>query len=86
MVLSNLENLYREQGRYGEAETLSKRALAIYEKVLGRDHTNVATVLNNLESLYQEQGRYGKPKHSQNARWRSMRKRSARTTRPWPMP
>ena len=50
--------LYRDQGRYADAEPLYKRSLAIYEKALGPDHPHVATALNNLAQLYQAQGRY----------------------------
>ena len=46
------------QGRYGEAEPLIKRSLAIREKVLGRDHPDVARSLNNLADLYERQARY----------------------------
>ena len=42
--LNNLASLYRDQGRYAEAEPLYKRALAIYEKALGPDHPDVGTV------------------------------------------
>jgi hypothetical protein len=34
-----------------------KRSLAIWEKVLGPDHPDVATVLNNLAALYRKTGR-----------------------------
>ena len=40
--LNNLAALYDTQGKYGEAELLHKRSLAIKEKVLGPDHPNVA--------------------------------------------
>ena len=46
--LNNLAQLYRDQGRYADAEPLYKRALAIYEKSLGPDHRDVATALSNL--------------------------------------
>lgn len=59
VVLSTLANLYRELGRYAEAEPLYWRALAIDERALGPDHPNVGTRLNNLANLYQDQGRYG---------------------------
>ena len=45
-------NLYSDQGRYAEAETLSKRSLAIREKILGPEHPDVATNLNNLAYFY----------------------------------
>src|SRR5262249_32131639 len=43
---------------YADAELLYKRALAIREKALGRDHPDVATVLHNLSRLYDDQHRY----------------------------
>ena len=52
--LGNLGALYYSEGRYAEAETLDKRALAINEKLLGPD----AARLNNLGTLYRVQGRY----------------------------
>ncbi len=50
---------YQRQGRYGEAEPLFQRSLAIYEKALGPDHLDTATRLTNLAFLYRDQGRYG---------------------------
>lgn len=45
-----------QAGRAKEALPLAKRALAIYEKVLGPDHPDVATSLNNLGFLLQAMG------------------------------
>src|SRR5262249_25987632 len=47
------------QGRYGEAEPIYKRALAIRERALGPDHPDVGQSLNNLAGIYRAQGRYG---------------------------
>ena len=47
-TLNNLAELYQDQGRYGEAEPLYKRALAIREKALGPEHPDVATSLDDL--------------------------------------
>jgi CHAT domain-containing protein/Tfp pilus assembly protein PilF len=63
LILANQINqraidLYRA-GRYGEAEPLFQRALAIHEVQLGPDHPNTATSLNNLALLYDLLGRYG---------------------------
>ncbi len=55
--LNNLASLYRDQGRYDEAEPLHQRALAIFEKALGPDHPDVATTLENYAALLQEVGR-----------------------------
>jgi tetratricopeptide (TPR) repeat protein len=57
--LGRLANLYYSQGRYGEAEPLYRRALAISEKQLGKNHPDVATSLSNLALLHKSQGRYG---------------------------
>ena len=46
------------QGRYGEAEPLYERALAIHEQELGASHPGTANSLNNLAELYSAQGRY----------------------------
>ena len=56
--LNNLAILYREMGRYAEAEPLYRRSLEIREKQLGRDHPDVAGSLNNLANLYSDMGRY----------------------------
>jgi tetratricopeptide (TPR) repeat protein len=49
--LGNLAALYRDQGRYEQAEPPYQRALAIREKVLGAEHPDVATSLSNLAEL-----------------------------------
>ena len=47
-----------QAGRYAEAEPLAQRALAIRERVLGREHPDTLTSVNNLAQLYRRQGRY----------------------------
>src|SRR5262249_10934322 len=56
--LNNLALLYKNQGKYAEAEGLYKRALVIQEKTYGRDHPDVAQSLNDLAGLYQNENRY----------------------------
>jgi tetratricopeptide (TPR) repeat protein len=56
LSLNNLAGLYKDQGKYPQAEPLFRRALAISEKSLGRDHPNVATSLENLAQLYRDIG------------------------------
>ncbi|MGB6300845.1 MAG: CHAT domain-containing tetratricopeptide repeat protein, partial [Rivularia sp. (in: cyanobacteria)] len=58
--LNNLAELYRLQGNYSKAEPLYLRSLAIWEKVLGYDHPDMASSLNNLATLYYSQGNYSK--------------------------
>jgi tetratricopeptide (TPR) repeat protein len=55
--LNNLAALYRDQGRYAEAEPLYQRALAIWEEALGPEHPNVATALENYAALLRDTGR-----------------------------
>jgi CHAT domain-containing protein/Tfp pilus assembly protein PilF len=56
--VSNLAELHRLEGRYSEAETLLRRALALGEQALGPEHPAVATRLLILAALYGNQGRY----------------------------
>ncbi len=56
--LDRLASLYVAQGRYLEAEPLSRRALSIREQQLGTDHSDTANSLNNLAELYISMGRY----------------------------
>jgi tetratricopeptide (TPR) repeat protein len=44
-------------GRYAEAEPLLRRALAIWDRVLGPDHSDVAGSLNNLAAILVALGR-----------------------------
>jgi hypothetical protein len=46
--------LYKNQGKYTQAEPLLQRGLAIREKVPGPEHPNVATVLGNYAGLLRE--------------------------------
>ncbi len=45
-------------GAYTEARPLYERALAIHEKVLGKQHPLTATSLSNLGALLRDQGSY----------------------------
>ena len=50
------------RGRYGEAEPLYLRALAIRKRRLGSGHPDTAQSLNNLAICYDDQGKYAKVK------------------------
>jgi tetratricopeptide (TPR) repeat protein len=56
-TLSNLGLVYRDQGKYVEAEELLKRALAVREKALGASHAYVGATLNNLALVHRDQGK-----------------------------
>ena len=43
------------QGKLEEAEAPMREALAIFKKVLGENHPNVATLLNNVAELLRDQ-------------------------------
>jgi tetratricopeptide (TPR) repeat protein len=60
--MTNQANGYRNQNRYGEAESLYKRALAIREKAFGTDHPSLAGSLHNLAWLYDTHGQYANAK------------------------
>lgn len=49
--------MYSIQGKLEEAEAPMREALAIFKKVLGEEHPNVATLLNNLAQLLSAQVR-----------------------------
>ncbi len=53
--MNNLANLYKNQGKYEEAEPLYIQALEIVERVLGENHPNTVTIRNNLEDLRAKQ-------------------------------
>src|SRR6476469_7015670 len=59
VALNNLGIVTWKQAKYGEAEGLYRRALAIKEGVLGPDHPEVGRDLNNLALVYRDQGKYG---------------------------
>ncbi|MDY7021598.1 MAG: CHAT domain-containing protein, partial [Cyanobacteriota bacterium] len=54
--LNNLASLYRNQGRYNEAEPLHQRSLAIFEEALGENHPDIALSLNHLAKLHTAKG------------------------------
>ena len=75
------EALYHNQGRYSEAESLFQRSLAIWEKVLGPEHPDVATSLNNYAQLLRRQGKSDQAA-SMEARARAIREKHAQENPP----
>lgn len=47
-ILNDMGNLYKDAGRFPEAEAALSRALAIGRARSGEDHTNVAASMGNL--------------------------------------
>ncbi len=58
ITLNSLAKLYREQGKYAEAEALSQHSLAIQEQALGPDNPVIAWTVDDLAELYWDQGKY----------------------------
>src|SRR5262249_34982127 len=47
-----------QEGKFDEAHAAFERSLALLERRLGPDHTNVAQLLGNMAGLYQYEGKY----------------------------
>lgn len=58
VLLINIANFFKNMALYQSALLFVERALAIWEKVLGPDHPDVAASLNNPASLYDSKGKY----------------------------
>ena len=50
--------VYREQGRYDEAETQFTKLLPISESYITDESVHIANLMHQLAALYQQQGRY----------------------------
>jgi tetratricopeptide (TPR) repeat protein len=60
-TLSRNAGLYlHRRAQYSDAESLYQQALAIREKVCGREHPDTAESLSKLGWLYKDQGKYAK--------------------------
>ncbi len=57
--LTNLGNLFRNQGRYEEAEPLYQQALFVHERFVGQEYDSLAYLLQGLAILYRLQGKWG---------------------------
>jgi tetratricopeptide (TPR) repeat protein len=57
-ALFDLGEVYRGQARFGEAEPVLKRAVALLERVQGIAHASLVRPLNSLALVYRAQGQY----------------------------
>jgi len=57
-VSNTLGKVYKDQGRYNEAESLLEESLDIAKNLLDNNHPAIAAYKNNLASLYNVQGKY----------------------------
>ncbi|KAK3690270.1 Tetratricopeptide repeat-domain-containing protein [Podospora appendiculata] len=56
--MNNLAFVWKDQGKFEEAEQMNRRALGGREKVLGLEHPDTLTSVSNLASVLQDQGKY----------------------------
>jgi Flp pilus assembly protein TadD len=60
--MNNLASVLDNQGKYKEAEAITRQTLAQREKVLGPEHPDTLTSMNNLASVLDNQGKYKEAK------------------------
>ena len=56
--LIDLAFLYKNQGRFSDAQEVCKLGLELQKKIYYKDHPYVAGTLRILSSIYQGQGKY----------------------------
>jgi serine/threonine-protein kinase len=61
-VYNTLAFVYKDQGKYPQAELYFRRALELRRQQLGSDHPRVATGMKNLASVLAEEGKYREAK------------------------
>ncbi len=57
-LMNNLASLYVNQGKYGQAEELHQKALAIKRRVMGEEHISTLRSMANLGVTNRYQGKY----------------------------
>lgn len=57
-TLENLAEVYWKRGKYEKAEPLCKRILHVSERLLGKNHIDVALAANNLALVCERQGKF----------------------------
>ena len=50
--------MFRQQGKYAEAETLQQQTLELTKAALGDDHPSTLDSMNNLAEVFRQQGKY----------------------------
>lgn len=58
ITMNSLGALYRNQGKYTQAEPLFAKVLEIRRRVLGEGHPDTLTTRRSLGLLYQREGKY----------------------------
>ena len=55
--MANLASIYRNQGRWKEAEELEVQVMETSKRVLGQEHPDTLTSMANLAHIWKSQGR-----------------------------
>jgi hypothetical protein len=82
-LLYEVGSAFYYQARYPAAEPFFRRSLAIEEQNFGLDHPNVARASTNSRSCSMTPTELRKPSCLAAVRWRSWRRRWARSTPMW---
>jgi non-specific serine/threonine protein kinase/serine/threonine-protein kinase len=56
--MSNLAMLYRDQGKYAQAEPLSIKVIEVQRRTLGEEHPDTLLSMNSLGVLYRDQRKF----------------------------
>ena len=56
-TVSNLGNLYRDQGKLHEAERMYQRSLLVYQRIYGPSHDRVTATSEKLASTRSKKGK-----------------------------
>jgi tetratricopeptide (TPR) repeat protein len=57
-TMSNVGVLYRNQGRYAEAESILSKTLEVRRRVLGEAHFDTLVSMHNLAAVYRDAEKY----------------------------
>ena len=75
-MLNNIALIHRKSGRPKAAEPYYLHALELYERQLGTEHTDVASVLNNLAVFYTNERRFNEAEENTPESARNSRKKA----------
>jgi tetratricopeptide (TPR) repeat protein len=59
-VVAAMVEIFKDQGRYAEAEAAQRRLIQITEKLMGPDHPELAQQMIDLAEIYDENAKYDK--------------------------
>ncbi|KAG8748554.1 hypothetical protein FRC10_003688 [Ceratobasidium sp. 414] len=57
-ILTRMQDIYRNQGRWEEAEELGRKVVEVSKRVLGNEHSNTTTRIGNLACTLWKRGKW----------------------------